>query len=777
MPPIRNASANAVPASFLITSWGIVLVLWILGVIREAGAALFLFVVATGVGYTVALAREQTRTSSGWIRARVGVVFLLAVAVPIAFDIGTADVFNLTKFTLLIVGALILVALALVSWVATRRPIVWRNGLHWPALALVLWTAVAAFTGVNVRVGLLGFYGSYDGLLTAIALAVVFLTVTDSFTINGVRNLLSAVVLGAGGPIVFYGLIQMHDEIFAGSRWDWIAWGGPSRIWSTLSNPNHLAGFYAIILPLVLVLAVTSRFRWERGFLGFVGAGALLQVFYLQTRGAWLAVAVAVVVFVILALDEIKTIVRARPRLALAGVSSLVVGLIAAGMLLGPAIDIRSRVRSALTFSGNSTTVQRIGLWSAATRMALDDPLTGVGADSYTIVFQANQSRDFAGTFGPDQKAIQAHNVFFTHLANEGFPGLIAFVALLVLAFLRGVGASRRLRRDWEENGSTGAREARLLLVGILTGLAAYVAQASFDIQQIGLSIMFWLLLGVLAAIALDAGVPDSLKPSVLLAADTRAELTHIAPRTGGKKKKSRDPSARSVLPIASSRGATGVTRRNSSGSLPIVATVVGVVTISLAWMATKPYRADHEYGSGRIQMTLAESPDVESEERLDYFVDAEDSFEDAHAINSWEPVYPREAGRIDAIVGTFYIDNNERQNDSGLELLHESLDWYEKSIAIQPRDSYALSAKADVLLKIYRADRSDEQAREEAIRALRAATTHNPREPLFYTKLTLLLIRKGDDEAARTVVEMGLQNCPDSSELDSLAKSLGIRP
>jgi hypothetical protein len=121
--------------------------------------------------------------------------------VPVIFDPHTGDVYNLPKYTLVVVAALALAGLWVVAAVHRRPLPLWRNGLQWLVGGIVVWTAVSAFAGVDTHVGLLGNYGSYDGLFLAAALGVVAMVTAEAFDVDDVRKVLAALAF-AGGSVV-----------------------------------------------------------------------------------------------------------------------------------------------------------------------------------------------------------------------------------------------------------------------------------------------------------------------------------------------------------------------------------------------------------------------------------------------------------------------------------------------------------------------------------------------------------------------------------------------
>ncbi|HYE77435.1 MAG TPA: O-antigen ligase family protein, partial [bacterium] len=384
------------------------------------------------------------------------------------------------------VGAFALAALWGVEAVAKRGGLQWRNGLHWPVLALLGWAAVATAASLNPRLSLLGAYKSYDGLYATVAFGVVFFAMAQAFRLHQVKLALSVLYFAGGGLVVLYGLIQLHDRTWSGPRWDWIRWGETSftgaSIWSTLGNPNHLAGFLAVILPIGVVLALLYRSWWVRALIAAIAAVAVLELLQTTTRGAWLATVVAFLALAALMVPEIKR----HPKVAASLAGGLVVAVVVAGMALGSTRNLGAQLGSAFKFGDNSTAVQRVELWKTAVRIASDRPLVGTGPDGYRIFFTSLQSPKFVRLYGPDQIANGPHNVFMNYLSTQGYPALVAFVGLLGLAALRAVGSWRRVRRieaNAEDGFSAQGREARLVLAGVVVALLAYVVQATFNTQ------------------------------------------------------------------------------------------------------------------------------------------------------------------------------------------------------------------------------------------------------------------------------------------------------
>ncbi len=449
----------------------------------------------------------------------------LATFVPVIFDPHTGDVYNLPKYTLVVVASLALAGLWVVAAVHRRPLPLWRNGLQWLIGGIVVWTAVSAFAGVDTHVGLLGNYGSYDGLFLAAALGVVTMVTAEAFEVDDVRKVLAALAFAGGGVVMYYGLIQLHDVEFRGSKpWDFIHYQTSSfsgNIFSTFGNPNHLGGYLAMIFPVVVVLGLGAKRWYWRVAGGVVGVVLIVEVVRTVARGAWVAVVVAALVLAAFVAPELR---RRAPVIVGGAVGALLVvvaGLAAFGH------RFLAQPLSSLFQSGGGTSIwQRVQIWRTAFHIALKNPIAGIGPDNFALLYPKYQSAAWVKALGATYLVNGAHDIFMNVLADQGFVGLALFLAILAAIALRCVGAWRRCRAtERGENTDAAAieraRSLRVTLGVVSASITAYLVQALFNVQQVGLSFTFWLLVGLLAVLSRAAGVPGTLRPATLLSSET----------------------------------------------------------------------------------------------------------------------------------------------------------------------------------------------------------------------------------------------------------------
>ena len=173
-------------------------------------------------------------------------------------------------------------------------------------------------------------------------------------------------------------------------------------------NPNIMAGTLAMLAPLALawLLFVPGRL-WGRilaaaALLGMAGVIALSQ-----SRGAWIALACAVLLLVTL-----------RWRWGWLAALAAIAGAALVIWRIGPQ-QAAEMVVASKALSGAD---QRIEIWSRAIYMLQDFPFTGIGMGSFRQV--ANLLYPFF-LAGPDAEIPHAHNIFLQVGVDLDLPGLI----------------------------------------------------------------------------------------------------------------------------------------------------------------------------------------------------------------------------------------------------------------------------------------------------------------------------------------------------------------
>ncbi|MCC7360943.1 MAG: O-antigen ligase family protein [Anaerolineales bacterium] len=271
-------------------------------------------------------------------------------------------------------------------------------------------------------------------------------------------------------------------------------------------QPNVVGGSVLLFVPLQLGLLAAALRRPGRleardwpGWLAhppvvLVQVGLLIltagTLLLSQSRGAWAGAAAGLAAY---ALWHSR-----RTRLGLAAVL-LVVAL--AAVLWGPA-----RLAAALLESFgsglSSDVVQRLELWSRALYAIADFPITGLGLNQFRRVMPVLYP---AFLQAPGFDTAHAHNHLLQAALDLGLPGLVAYLALWLLAGVLLWRACRRAPPAW----------LRTAAEGLGAGLIAYFVFGLTDAIPLGakIGILFWLVLALSVSLHAHSG-SDALVPA-----------------------------------------------------------------------------------------------------------------------------------------------------------------------------------------------------------------------------------------------------------------------
>jgi hypothetical protein len=121
-------------------------------------------------------------------------------------------------------------------------------------------------------------------------------------------------------------------------------------------------------------------------------------------------------------------------------------------------------------------------LWRAAWRMAVDNPIFGVGFDGYEYFYR--QYRDSISIIerGDATTSNSAHNVFLDILTNGGFPLLILYILLIGLVIKSLIKVQRKLN-SYDP-----------IFTALAGSWTCYQVQSLISINQIGIAVWGWVL-------------------------------------------------------------------------------------------------------------------------------------------------------------------------------------------------------------------------------------------------------------------------------------------
>lgn len=317
-----------------------------------------------------------------------------------------------------------------------------------------------------------GVFGRQTGfvaylVLVMIALSAMLLRTQKSF---------QRIVWG----LLIAGAINIIYAAWALAFGDFIGWNNPyGNILGLFGNPNFIGAFLGMFITGSIAFAFSDHIGWKYR-IAFIVLG-LIALYEIKESKAIQGLVVTGVGLSIVGFY----LVRAKTKgFLLTGMYTILVAIAGAFAVAG------ALQRGPLAEAIYKTSVSLRGqYWNAGIAMGMDKPWSGIGMDSYGNYYRLFRSEYAATTLpGPRVVTNAAHNVVIDVFAYGGFPMLVSYLAIL------SIGIWAILRVTLRKRAYDGT------FVALATTWLAYELQSIISINQIGLAVWGWVLVGALVA-------------------------------------------------------------------------------------------------------------------------------------------------------------------------------------------------------------------------------------------------------------------------------------
>ena len=202
--------------------------------------------------------------------------------------------------------------------------------------------------------------------------------------------------------------------------------GMPGRVYSTFENPNNYAELIVMLLPFTAALAFITKNKWLKLGLFASMALPLVAIGLTLSRSGWLALAGAIVVFILVY----------KPV--------LIVPMIALGLMAIPFLpDTIKRRASTIGSMSDSSNKYRIYIWEGSMKIIRDYGVTGIGLgpDNFGLIYPSYANLSAIN-------ARHAHMLYMQAIIEMGILGFIS-VMWTVLGTMKESWAA--LKKKWAQ--------------------------------------------------------------------------------------------------------------------------------------------------------------------------------------------------------------------------------------------------------------------------------------------------------------------------------------
>ncbi|MCL6473005.1 MAG: O-antigen ligase family protein [Firmicutes bacterium] len=404
----------------------------------------------------------------------------------------TFDQFDITKILFLRLLTLFAVILWIGKILTSRKNEVRWTKLDFVVLGFLALVIISTFTSLHLPTAVHGKYKRFEGLLTFLNYGILYFLAIQAFTNAKRLSRLGTVITIAGVFISIYGVLQYLglDPL----KWSSLPFE-ERRSFSTFGNPDLLAGFLVMLVPVTVAEFFRSKEIKDRtralfydAFVFFAYIIAVLCFFFALTRGAWLGGLAAMLAFIVIAFGAIrKHPVKASLVFGIFIVIFIVAATYTAAVSAGGA-HLLERIQSVTKVTEGSAG-SRLEIWKAGAQMIKTRPLFGWGPDMFRLASEKFETFRYAQMGGGRTVADNAHNYVIQIAGTIGVPAAIILFGFFIAVLFVGVRATLKLPES-----------ERFVSAGLTTAVLGYCVHLLFGISISGSTSVFWLMLGAIVA-------------------------------------------------------------------------------------------------------------------------------------------------------------------------------------------------------------------------------------------------------------------------------------
>jgi len=382
-----------------------------------------------------------------WVKERL-IIFLLILLIflPPTFLVGGYTFSSLTLIETLVL-------LSGVIWSLGRIKII-KSFINLPILFYLVSCVLSIINSEYLR-------GTWEEIIKLASCILLFLMIGNYFSTR--LKLLIHTFIFTTATVISLSLIYFFTYLPESLN---------ARIYFPLANPNILAGFLVITIPLMI------RMLWTQRILKCLSPLLLLSSFiilyFTYSRGGILGVIGAILFLFFINLKNIKQSNR------------YILILIPCGLLIGGVLLIIYNSIFLPQGARLDGIFERLHIWKYSWRMFLDHPILGVGLGAYPNIY-FNYKQEVEWYF-------HSHNIFIQHACEVGIIGLLSFIWLLIALFKENFSQLNQLENTYE----------KAVKEGLLASLIGFLVHNQVDyLLWIPIfQLYFWMIVGILSSIS-----------------------------------------------------------------------------------------------------------------------------------------------------------------------------------------------------------------------------------------------------------------------------------
>lgn len=480
----------------------------------------------------------------------VAVFHLGIVLLPLTFSFATDELFEFNKMLLVYLWASLTGTLWLSRMLVRQQWLLIASPVNWVVALFVLSQMLATAFSMHPYTSVFGYYSRFHGgLLSTLSYAVLLLVFVSTFARLPARTLwywLGSVAIGSAAAVLY--AIPEHfgyspSCLLASGTFSVDCWvqDVQNRIFGTFGQPNWLAAYVVLLLPLGLSL-MWQQPRWRTllsayasrlllAGLGVISLAWLLTLLYTKSRSGLVGLAAGLIMSgLLLGLSWW----RQRSQHSYKHFISLPISIGSLLLLTGvvfwvgtpvtPSLQqlfTRTRaplvepvVGAALEVGGTESGEIRKIVWRGALDVWRRYPIFGSGVETFAYSYYADRPVAHNLVSEWDFLYNKAHNEWLNMLATTGLVGIFAYTLWVATPYVLGVRLLWRKSSHQASKQASANQKLLMLIPGLLGGLTALHVSNFFGFSTVTVTVLQYLWTALIAIMWYQQSVvPHTAKP------------------------------------------------------------------------------------------------------------------------------------------------------------------------------------------------------------------------------------------------------------------------
>jgi putative inorganic carbon (HCO3(-)) transporter len=666
--------------------------------------------------------------------------YSLFFLVPLIMTPWNYELFEYNKMMLVYLLTVVVVGAWFSKMIVSKKILLSRTPFDIPIILFFFSQVLSTVFSIDVHTSIWGYYSRFHGgLLSTISYLLLYYALVSNFEKKQVITLLKWLLV-SGLLVSFYGILE-HFGIDAKY---WVQ-DVKNRVFSTLGQPNWLAAWLAIILPLPLAFIIQNKLKNKFILITYLLylISYILSLVFTKSRSGIPSAVIGLAIFgFFFTLPKVLAI-KKQLLLPLVGIFLTVIlgfgfwGVKSLFSNLGSDIayitgqsnqvnvTVHTPFQGQTAYGSSSGDIRKV-VWRGAFKIFQAYPILGSGVETFAYSYYNFRPIEHNYLSEWDFLYNKAHNEYFNFLATTGAVGFgtyLLFIGWVIVWTLKQISKSEFLISNQIPKSKTqldqlGQLEIRLILPALFSGWITILITNFFGFSVVPIALCFFLF-------------------------PTFSYLLILPDKKGNE-----------ILNLKSSI-------LNQSQKIGLV---VIIITSSYFLLSiVRLWYADTLFATGyRL-------------DRQGYFNQALEPLQQAVAINPGEPVFHDELSWNAANIALAAY--SQQQTDLAAQFGKLSLEESDKALKISPKHLNFLKTRVKIYLKLAAIDAS---FYNDALTYLSEAHKLAPTDPKLVYNLGLIYYQldpKTNKEKAREYLQQSLDMMPTYLDAKAALEALSKQP